>query len=224
MSVPSSRRRPRRVRRGRLLGALLGLSLLLTGCTAPGLQRGTSTPGTPTVAPGPPGSNGAQVEAARVAAGIEDCPDTDDTAAPVPGGLPAITLPCLGGTGQVDLSRLRGRPLMVNVWASWCPPCRAEAPYLAEVAGQTEEELLTLGVLYEENDKVAAIDLASGTGQRYAQLVDDDRAIQVPLRVLGPPVTFLVGPDGRLVHTHVGPFTGAEQVRGLLAEHLGVTA
>lgn len=208
----------------RLLVVVLAVALLVTGCTASGVERGTTTPGTPTVAPGPPGSNGADVDAARVAAGIEDCPATEAATAPVTDGLPALTLPCLGGAAEVDLSRLRGRPVMVNVWASWCPPCRAEAPYLAEVAGQTEDELLTLGLLYEENDKRAAIDLASGTGQRYAQLVDDERAIQVPLRVLGPPVTFFVTADGRLVHTHVGPFTDAAQIRGLLAAHLGVTA
>lgn len=223
MTVRSAGRRGR-ARLGGLLGGVLALALLLTGCTTSGVERGTAPPGTPTVAPGPPGSNGAEVDAARVAAGIEDCPATEAGAAPVEGGLPAITLPCLGGAAEVDLSSLRGRPVMVNVWASWCPPCRAEAPYLAEVAGQTEDELLTLGLLYQENDKLAAVDLAAGTGQRYAQLVDDERAIQVPLRVLGPPVTFFVTADGRLVHTHVGPFRDAGQIRELLAEHLGVTA
>ena len=44
---------------------------------------------------------------------------------------------CLGGGREVRLAGLRGKPMMINVWAQWCGPCREEAPYLAEVAAAT---------------------------------------------------------------------------------------
>lgn len=209
------------------MAAMVAAGALLVGCTAPGVQRpepggglGAST--VPSVAPGPPGPNGDVVEAARLEAGIEDCPVPDPDAVPRADGLPELVLPCLGGTSEVDLSQLRGEPMMINVWASWCPPCRQEAPYLAEAAAAADGQLLTLGLLYDESDKSAAIDVAAASDQRYAQLVDDDRAIREPLKVPGPPVTFFVTADGRLAWTHVGPFTGTGQIRDLLAEHLDV--
>lgn len=113
--------------------------------------------------------------------------------------------------------------MMINVWASWCAPCRDEAPYLSEVAGMGEDELLTVGLLYDESDKQAAITVAEASAQRYAHLVDDEQAIRGPLRVPGPPVTFFVTADGRLAHTKVGPFADSAEIRALLAEHLGVT-
>ena len=69
----------------------------------------------------------------KKAAGIADCPRSDSDVAAVPSGLPDVVLPCLGGGREVRLAGLRGKPMMINVWAQWCGPCREEAPYLAEV-------------------------------------------------------------------------------------------
>ncbi|RCK68037.1 TlpA family protein disulfide reductase [Desertihabitans brevis] len=205
--------------------ALLATALLLTGCTTTGVQRaggGAPPSGPSTPAASVPEAGAEEVEAARVAAGIADCPVADPAAEPRPDGLPPLVLPCLGGRSEVDLSRLRGQPMMVNVWASWCTPCRAEAPYLSEVAGLTQGELLTVGLLYQDADPLAAIAVAEVSAQRYPHLVDQTGAVREPLRVLGPPVTFFVTADGRLAHTHVGPFTSSTELRELLGTHLGV--
>ncbi|MVA76925.1 redoxin family protein [Auraticoccus sp. F435] len=203
---------------------LLALAVALTGCTTSGVQRDPAAPSAPAQAPRSPAAAPEEVREARVAAGIADCPVPDADAAARPDGLPDLVLPCLGEDAQVSLAQLRGRPLMVNVWASWCAPCRQEAPYLAEVAGSTQQELLVLGLVYEDADELAAVEVARASDQRYPHLVDRDGSISQPLRVPGPPVTFFVTADGRLVHTKVGPFSGTEEIRGLLREHLRLEA
>ena len=68
------------------------------------------------------------------AAALDPCPPgaaNPDAAIP---GLPSVTYPCLGYGPDVNLSTLRGMPLVINVWASWCPPCIAEMPILTSAA------------------------------------------------------------------------------------------
>src|SRR3990172_6711547 len=71
---------------------------------------------------------------------------------------PDFTLDLLGG-GQVQLSELRGQPAMINLWASWCPPCRAEMPAIERVyRAYKERGLVVLGVntTFQDNEADAA--------------------------------------------------------------------
>jgi Thiol-disulfide isomerase and thioredoxins len=87
-----------------------------------------------------------------IAAGLPDCPDSDPSLAPIEpvgalgGGLPDLTFACLGEGPDVTLSGLRGTPLIINVWASWCPPCIIEMPLLAEAARTYADDLIMLGI------------------------------------------------------------------------------
>ena len=75
-----------------------------------------------------------ELAAQKKAAGIEDCPRSDPDVPAVTSGLPDLVLACLGGGREVRLAGLRGQPMMINVWAQWCGPCREEAPFISEVA------------------------------------------------------------------------------------------
>ena len=102
-------------------------------------RRRCSTPTRPSSRqprPVPTPESTADLAAMKKAAGIADCPRSDPGVAAVPSGLPDVVLPCLGGGREVRLAGLRGKPMMINVWAQWCEPCREEAPYLAEVRGK----------------------------------------------------------------------------------------
>jgi thiol-disulfide isomerase/thioredoxin len=161
--------------------------------------------------------------ALKKAAGIEDCPTSDPDVAAVDGGLPDLTVPCLGGGPHVRLAGLRGAPMLINVWAQWCPPCREEAPYLAEVAGTDPRELLILGIDYADPRPDYAIEFAQISDWRYPQLVDPDQTLAAPLRLsAGPPQTLFVDAEGTIVYRHAGPFDSSEEIRRLVREHLGV--
>ncbi len=204
------------------------VSKLLSLVAAAALVAGCSTPGgmarKPPVTPLPGGEmsvgSTTGLEAARVEAGIADCPG-GKAAAATDNGLPEVTLSCLGGANSVTMSGLRG-PLIINVWAQWCGPCRQEAPILAEVSAQAGENLAFMGVIYNDPRPDYALEFAQAAGWRYPQVLDPEKSLQAPLKIAGPPTSLFIDGDGRIAYRHIGPFTSAEQLRQLTAEHLGV--
>lgn len=196
---------------GRVAGGVLAAVICLTGC-APA----------PTSPPLPTPSPTANLLEARREAGIADCPVSDAAVPARPDGLPDITLDCIGGDARVRLAGLRGRPAVINVWAQWCEPCRQEAPYLREFAGEVGERVLMLGIDYADPRPDYAIEFARDSGWKYAHVVDEERVLAGPLRIAGPPQTFFVTADGRIAFRHVGAFTSTQQIRELARAHLAV--
>ncbi|RYZ28931.1 MAG: TlpA family protein disulfide reductase, partial [Propionibacteriaceae bacterium] len=170
-------------------------------------------PDDPTSAPNP------DLTAEKKAAGIAGCPTTH--AAPAKGGLPDVAVECLGGGPEVRLSALRG-PALVNVWASWCGPCRSEAPFLAQV-GRAGSPVSVIGVDHADPAPAVALEFARGAGWTYPQLYDADLVFRTRLQVTALPVTFFVRADGTVAGRHAGPFTSAAQLADETREHLGVT-
>lgn len=164
-----------------------------------------------------------EVLAKRREAQIADCPVSDPVVAARPDGLPDITLSCLGGDSQVRLAGLRGRPVVINLWASWCGPCRHEAPHLRELAQNTEGRLQVIGIDYADPNPLDAVSFAEVAGWRYPQIVDPQKTLAPDLGIVGPPVTLFVTADGRIAHRHTGPFTSTDQLKKLTAQHLGVS-
>ncbi|MEL4358323.1 MULTISPECIES: TlpA family protein disulfide reductase [unclassified Luteococcus] len=198
-------------------------ALLLVGC-AP------SQPSVPQVTVGgEPDSQRSlapdQVLEARKAAGIDACPTSNLAAKQRDGGLPALTLDCLGGDSKVNLAGLpTGRPYVINLWAQWCQPCADEAPYLADVARQTGGKVTFLGIDYGDPFPGKAIDFAIKHQTLYPQLVDPKQRSRIPLKVPGPPQTYFVDASGKLVHHETKVYMSAEELRAAIKEHLGVQA
>lgn len=206
--------------------ALAG-ALALAGCApaAPAVVRPASPPagasGTPTPAAGP---TPADLATLRERAGIPDCPvPTGPPPAPVADGLPDVALACLGSDRTLNLASLRGTPMVVNLWAQWCPPCRAEAPHLREFAAQAGDRVLMLGIDYGDPQPDWAIEFAALAGWTWPHVVDPERRTAPGLRLQGIPLTLLVDADGRIVHRFNGAFSSSAELRALVEEHLGVT-
>jgi len=129
------------------------------------------------------------------------------------GPAPDFTLSLFGG-GQITLSELRGQVVVINFWASWCDPCRDEAPFLERAWRKRKDQgVMFIGIDYLDSEKEALAylkefditypngpDLASKIAQQY--------------RIRGVPETFIVNPEGRIVFFKPGPMTEEE----LLAE------
>ena len=197
--------------------------LLLAGCGSPAAPAESAPPMAPEsdVAPSPESTAG--LLAMKKKAGIPDCPKSDPDIAPVRSGLPDVMLPCLGGGREVRLAGLRGKPMMINVWAQWCGPCREEAPYLADVATTNKSDLMILGIDHADPQPTLAIEFAQLSTWRYPQLADPDVVLRAALQITGPPQTFFVRPDGTIAYRHAGSFKSADEIRDAARKYLGVS-
>lgn len=129
--------------------------------------------------------------------------------------LPTFSATTLDGETFKSAS-LAGRPAIVNVWASWCPPCVDEHSVLLELAAQRGGIPSIVGILYQDTADGARGFLARYGEAGWPNLLDDGR-IAIDLGVTGPPETFFVDARG-IVRGHViGPLTKAEVRRQLAA-------
>lgn len=120
---------------------------------------------------------------------------------------PATNLPPVEGLDLPGLSSemLAGKVTLVNVWASWCVPCRQEHPILMRLA--TDDRLQVLGLNYKDSPANARRFLAELGNPFDAVGQDDNGRTAIDWGVYGVPETFLVGRDGTILYKHVGPFT-----------------
>jgi cytochrome c biogenesis protein CcmG/thiol:disulfide interchange protein DsbE len=134
--------------------------------------------------------------------------------------LPSFSATTLEGT-TFESSQLPGKPAIVNVWASWCPPCVEEHPLLLEAATKHASDLTVVGIVYQDTPDAARAFLARYGDGGWPNLLDSAGQIAVDLGVTGPPETFFVDADGIVRARHVGPLTADELAAQLTA--LGLT-
>lgn len=139
-----------------------------------------------------------------------------------PAALTGTRVECLADGSTVDLaSVVAGRAVLVNVWATWCGPCREELPVLAEyTAGAGALPVLGLAV---QSDPAGALDLLSALHVRFANVLDRDGAAMRALRVPDAlPASFVIGSDGtvRFV-SEPRLFRSVDQVRDTVSRYRG---
>ncbi|PZC43795.1 MAG: Thiol-disulfide isomerase or thioredoxin [Chloroflexi bacterium] len=118
---------------------------------------------------------------------------------------PPFDLPLLDG-GSVSSEELRGQPLVINVWASWCPPCREEAPTLSRVAADLEGSGVRFLGIVSDDTASNAREFTEEAQLDFPHAIDDgsfDHTYQV--QVL--PTTYVLDATGALVATHLGPIS-----------------
>ncbi|TAL15214.1 MAG: TlpA family protein disulfide reductase [Frankiales bacterium] len=136
--------------------------------------------------------------------------------------------PDLSGTTldgeRLDVADYRGKVVVLNFWASWCPPCRAEAPNLIEVAEQTEADGVQFIGVNVKNAKDEALAFERKQGVPYPSLHDQPGVLLTRFRKLVPqvpPTTLLLDREGRIAGRFIGGVTTRElliPVQALAAE------
>ena len=128
-----------------------------------------------------------------------------------------------GGTPALErrLRELRGHPVVINKWASWCGPCRAELPILQQIATERGKEVAFVGV--NARDKRPAAERFTGRYPvPYPSYEDPDEAIARAIKAPSNfPVTLFVDEQGKTVFTHQGGYRNAAELRADIDEHLG---
>ncbi len=120
--------------------------------------------------------------------------------------LPDITLQDLDGD-TVRLADMRGRPLIINLWASWCVPCREEFPLLVGAYGEHRaRELGIVGIIRRDSPESAAR-FAADQGATWPMLLDPDEMAYRALIGIGVPQTYFVDPEGIVRWVNIGPFS-----------------
>ncbi len=156
--------------------------------------------------------------------GMEDCVPGDGE--PVEGGLPEVTLPCLGGGPDVDLSSLRG-PLVINLWQANCGPCREEMPALEAFHQRYADRVAILCIDFNDVHPDRALVLAEETKATYPSVADPGGELMTEdsfaLARRGLPVFVFVDEDGTVVGQASGGVDSVDEVKDLVAEHFGIT-
>jgi cytochrome c biogenesis protein CcmG/thiol:disulfide interchange protein DsbE len=130
-------------------------------------------------------------------------PANPTTAAVVGKPAPEIEVRALSGAATVRLSDLRGRPVVLNFWASWCAPCRQEAPALTRAARTLASRVAFLGVDFADSTQAARAYLAQA---RYPYPVGTAvDGIPAEYGVTSPPVTYFIDRYGVVVAHFSGP-------------------
>ncbi len=118
---------------------------------------------------------------------------------------PEFTLPRAGSRGTADLGELQGKPVVLNFWATWCPPCRAEMPELDALARQrTDIRVLAVDV---QEDAADVDRFRTDLSLNLPIALDSDGRVWANYQSRGLPTTYLIDSNGTIRDIHVGPLT-----------------
>jgi thiol-disulfide isomerase/thioredoxin len=151
---------------------------------------------------------------------VPNCPSVPGDS--VTGGMPSVTVPCLGGGRPVDVAGLRG-PMIVNFWASWCGSCRDEMPALAAYA-KSQSVVKVVGIDFLDSQPAAALKLATRSKVAYPLVADPkgalDRASPLP-HISAMPMTVFLDAQGAIAHVEAAAYTSQAEVAAAAQKYLG---
>ncbi|RAO30770.1 putative thiol-disulfide oxidoreductase ResA [Micromonospora saelicesensis] len=221
--------------RRRLALAVLPLLLAVTGCTSgtaddepaprpaaaerPSPFRDCATLSTAPTATSP-GSGTATPTTATPASPGTTAPNGTTARADGGSALPELTLSCFTGGAPVVLREVAG-PAVINVWASWCPPCRKELPAFQRLSERAAGQLQVVGV-NSRDSRGGAQSIGEDFGVRFPILVDQGEALQRELKRNAIPLTLFVDADGQVRHIDASGALDDTKLAKLVRQHLGL--
>jgi thiol-disulfide isomerase/thioredoxin len=119
------------------------------------------------------------------------------------------------------MAGLTGKPTVVNIWGSWCPPCQAEEEYLSLASDKDRQLVRVLGVdIVDEADSALNFVTHVTPPVHFPSVFDADRKVALALHVLSPPYTVFVSAAGKIVGHHSGPYSSTAQLQADVTRYL----
>ena len=141
--------------------------------------------------------------------------------ADIPIGLESdLSLECLGGGEPVSVEAIKG-PAIINIWGTWCAPCREELPHLAHFLTKYQEQVQVIGIAVEEKSQAKVRTFIEKNGISWPILYDADGSTRKKFG-MGVPVSWLIDKDGKVVYKKFGPFKSTEEIELAAIKYLGV--
>jgi len=129
---------------------------------------------------------------------------------------PSFALKAVGSGQTVDIASLRGKPAIINFWATWCGPCYQEHPTLVQNAQVLGNQVQFVGVVFNDTEqKIQAF--LNERGSAYPTLLDESGKTAIAYGVGGVPETFFLDKNGTIVAKYAGPLT-TEELQANLAK------
>jgi len=135
---------------------------------------------------------------------------------------PAFAMPLYAADSTLSLEALRGTPVVLNFWASWCLSCRDEARVLEAGWQKHGPGVAFVGIAVNDEDGPAKAFIRQ-FGKTYHLGSDVDGSVAVDYGLYGVPETFFIGRDGRILSRHIGPLSEADLERRIAELEAGVT-
>lgn len=132
----------------------------------------------------------------------------------------SVDLDCLDGKSTIDLGQIKG-PALVNVWGSWCGPCKDEMPLFVDFYEKHREKVALIGISVEESDIEDAREFVRQYGMTWPNLYDADGRTRVTLG-MGVPITLFIDAKGEIAYRKIGVVTTIEELEKETEKYLGV--
>lgn len=132
-----------------------------------------------------------------------------------------LEFPCMDGKSTIHFSQMRG-PLIVNVWGSWCAPCKDEIPMIRSFYSKNQSKVHIVGVDVEEARRSDGTDFVIANGMTWPILVDPDGRSR-GFFGMGVPVTWFIDENGAVVHKKIGVLNSEQELRDLTSKYLHLT-
>ncbi len=122
----------------------------------------------------------------------------------------SFSLPSLNGQGDISLSDFKGKPVMLNFWASWCSPCRREMPFLENTWNDYKDKGVVFIGIDVMDDKSLAQKFVEVFDITYTIVHDPSGEVSNAYGVVALPATFFIDKEGKITKKNYGPFLGVD--------------